>query len=66
MHINHVKFWKYKQRNRVMVTANRSVMNWFVKFHFADRTLKNEPSTGCLFDFNDDFLKTILEQKPCR
>lgn len=46
-----------------MIT-DRAVRNWFLKFRSGDVTLKDEPRGSRPSDFDDDILKSILEQNP--
>ncbi|XP_014609810.1 PREDICTED: histone-lysine N-methyltransferase SETMAR-like [Polistes canadensis] len=77
VHIRHVMLWEFKQGNSAKATAekictvygeglitDRAVRNWFVKFRFGDTSLKDEPRAGRPSDFDDNLLKTILDQNP--
>ncbi|XP_043494577.1 histone-lysine N-methyltransferase SETMAR-like [Polistes fuscatus] len=69
--------WEFKQGNSSKATAENicrvygeglitdwTVRNLFVEFHSGDMTLKDEPREERPSDFDDNLLKTILEQNP--
>jgi hypothetical protein len=42
--------------------SDLAVENWFVKFSSGDMTLKDEPRAARPLDFDEDVLKSIMEQ----
>jgi len=66
--------WEFKQGIKATETAekicsvygegtitDREVRNWFVKYRSEDTSLKNEPRTGRLSDFDVEALKSLAE-----
>ncbi|KAL0274338.1 UNVERIFIED_CONTAM: hypothetical protein PYX00_006789 [Menopon gallinae] len=77
IHFRHVMLWEFKQGNSATATAqklcsvygegaitDRAVRNWFVKFRSGDTTLKDEPRAGRPSDFDDNIVKSVLEENP--
>ena len=77
VHIRHVMQWEFKQGNSAEGTFDKicsvfgegritdlTVRKWFAKFRSGNMTLNGELSVGCPSEFDENFLKAILEQNP--
>ena len=75
--IRHVMLWEFKQGNSAQVTfdkicsvygegrkTDRAVRNWFAKFRSGNTILNDELRVGRPSEFDDNFLKAVLEQSP--
>ena len=67
VYIRRVMLWEFKDNENATETAKkirnvhgqrvitgRHVPNWFLKFYSVDKSLRNEPKSGCSSDINQD------------
>ncbi|KAK2581561.1 hypothetical protein KPH14_005212 [Odynerus spinipes] len=76
LHIQHVLLWEFRQDNSATTAMNKlceiygpgiSVsqgQKWFQRFWSGNYSLEDEPRPGRLHVFDDDLLRTMVEQNP--